>query len=254
LAEYVGELISNWEADTRGKYYDAAFVNCSYIFALNKDYVIDAWRYGNKTRFINHCDKKDQNLQAKVLLVNGEHRIGFYATKNIKAGDELLFDYGSTFTQKNIKTSKKTAGGAKARKTAAGLGGGRGRKTAVFEDDDEDEKIIIATDVQQTRGGARGRGKSRGGRRRGAGRKKAPERMTREELNEEEAQIRQQLIDSDIDMHDAPDEHLMGDTPPDLQSSSDEFEGADSIIEESDEEENHRKSKRPRKGPMRYTR
>ena len=29
--------------------------------------------------------------------MNGDHRIGFYADKDISKGDELTFDYGSMF-------------------------------------------------------------------------------------------------------------------------------------------------------------
>jgi hypothetical protein len=50
----------------------------------------------NSDSFINDSELH-KNCEAKVLLVNCEHRIGFFATKNIDAGTELFFDYGRGF-------------------------------------------------------------------------------------------------------------------------------------------------------------
>jgi hypothetical protein len=98
LAEYVGEIITSKEADRRGLVYDEA--KCSFLFDLNAELTIDAWRYGNTSRFINHS-KEHANCEAKVWLVNCEHRIGFYATKPIATGKELFFDYGAKFAAKH---------------------------------------------------------------------------------------------------------------------------------------------------------
>lgn len=52
LGEYVGEMLSQAEADRRGKAYDRS--NNSYLFGVNKDWVLDAKARGNKLRFANH--------------------------------------------------------------------------------------------------------------------------------------------------------------------------------------------------------
>lgn len=58
---------------------------------------------GNKSRFINHADndKDGLNCEAKIVLVNGEHRIKFLALRDIKVGEELLFNYGKKFADKH---------------------------------------------------------------------------------------------------------------------------------------------------------
>ncbi|PCI29386.1 SET domain-containing protein-lysine N-methyltransferase [Candidatus Kaiserbacteria bacterium] len=91
LIEYVGELITSKEADSR---------KTKYLFELNDDYTIDGEEETNLARYINHfCEPNSE-----VEIENG--RINFYATRDIKAGEELGIDYGKEYTDEFIKECK----------------------------------------------------------------------------------------------------------------------------------------------------
>ena len=132
VIEYVGELITKAEGDRRGQTYDVEGQN--YLFDLNKyidikddkekeklgrflfevdghteernislkkqisrDFplVIDAYGYGNLSRFINHSCAP--NLQSISVHVNNSDlllpRIAMFAKKDIEIGEELSIDY-----------------------------------------------------------------------------------------------------------------------------------------------------------------
>ncbi|KAM0139330.1 hypothetical protein ACHAP3_003097 [Botrytis cinerea] len=133
LSEYTGELISDNETERRGVEYNAKFM--SFLFSLNKEWTIDAMRMGNKTRFINHAESEadGMNCAAKILLVNGEHRIAFRATRDILIGEELLFDYGPKFAELYGLNKKSGKGKGKMPKTNKAtlnrLGGNDGKGT-----------------------------------------------------------------------------------------------------------------------------
>lgn len=95
VIEYVGEIIGNEEAERRGALYDMK--KCSYLFDLCTRngmpvYSIDAGVIGNNSRFINHS-RRNANLRARICIVYGVRRIGFYAARRIDRYEELFFDY-----------------------------------------------------------------------------------------------------------------------------------------------------------------
>ncbi|XP_053774408.1 histone-lysine N-methyltransferase EHMT1 isoform X1 [Desmodus rotundus] len=119
VCEYVGELISDSEADVREE--------DSYLFDLdNKDgelYCIDARFYGNVSRFINHhCEP---NLVPVRVFMSHQDlrfpRIAFFSTRLIEAGEQLGFDYGQRFWDIKGKLFSCRCGSPKCRYSSSAL-------------------------------------------------------------------------------------------------------------------------------------
>ncbi|XP_054219812.1 histone-lysine N-methyltransferase EHMT1 isoform X34 [Homo sapiens] len=119
VCEYVGELISDSEADVREE--------DSYLFDLdNKDgevYCIDARFYGNVSRFINHhCEPN--LVPVRVFMAHQDlrfPRIAFFSTRLIEAGEQLGFDYGERFWDIKGKLFSCRCGSPKCRHSSAAL-------------------------------------------------------------------------------------------------------------------------------------
>ena len=114
LIEYTGERISNAEADRR--YEDEKMGrHHTFLFILNSRTVIDAAAGGNIAKYINHsCDPNC------VAWIEGQH-IWIDAEKNIRAGEELAYDYEYDFlpdyTVEDLELYKCECGSRKCRGT-----------------------------------------------------------------------------------------------------------------------------------------
>ena len=92
LIEYVGEIIS-WKEALRRHPHDPKDPNHTFYFHIDDGRVIDAKHGGNSSRWINHsCDP---NCEADEQ----EGRVFIKALRNIRAGEELNYDYGLTIDE-----------------------------------------------------------------------------------------------------------------------------------------------------------
>ncbi|KAL4314282.1 histone-lysine N-methyltransferase SUVR5 isoform X1 [Arachis ipaensis] len=106
VCEYIGEVLDVQEAHNRRKRYGTE--HCSYFYDIDDHvndmsrliegqahYIIDATKYGNVSRFINHsCSPNLVNHQVLVESMDCERaHIGLYASRDIALGEELTHDY-----------------------------------------------------------------------------------------------------------------------------------------------------------------
>ncbi|KAL8260290.1 hypothetical protein R6Q59_028243 [Mikania micrantha] len=91
IIEYVGEVIDDKECEKRlWTMKDRGETNF-YLCEINRDMVIDATYKGNKSRYINHSCSPNTEMQK--WMIDGETRIGIFASMDIKNGEHLTYDY-----------------------------------------------------------------------------------------------------------------------------------------------------------------
>ena len=90
IGEYKGELINDEIVNKRDKFKD--YEGSTYMFKLDDEYTVDSRRMGNMLRYANHS-KINSNSYTKIIFSRGHRKIGLFAKKNIKKGEEILFDY-----------------------------------------------------------------------------------------------------------------------------------------------------------------
>ena len=88
LIEYTGEVIS-WAEALRRHPHDPAQPNHTFYFHIDDGHVIDGGVGGNSSRWINHSCHP--NCEAEE---DARKRVFIHALRDIKAGEELFFDYG----------------------------------------------------------------------------------------------------------------------------------------------------------------
>jgi uncharacterized protein len=88
IIEYFGPMLNEDQSDDKGG---------KYLFEIKKNHIIDGSSRKNIARYINHsCDPNcEVEIEGKRLFI--------YSCENIKAGEELTYDYGDEYFEDYIK-------------------------------------------------------------------------------------------------------------------------------------------------------
>jgi SET domain-containing protein len=99
IIEYTGERITNAEADRRYPF-DESEPQHTFLFSVNSRTIIDAAHGGNVARFINHsCDPN-----CEAVIERG--RVFIHAMRDIRAGEELGYDYWFVLDDRHSAANK----------------------------------------------------------------------------------------------------------------------------------------------------
>ncbi|MCO5562255.1 hypothetical protein L7F22_015880 [Adiantum nelumboides] len=103
VVEYVGEVIGLRVADKREADYLSngrlQYRGACYLFRIDEENIIDATHKGGIARFVNHSCSP--NCVAKIISVEKQKKVVFFAEKDIAAGEELTYDYKLDFETEN---------------------------------------------------------------------------------------------------------------------------------------------------------
>lgn len=91
IFEYIGEVIGEAVFRKRTHQYNDEGIKHFYFMSLQKNVFVDATKKGNLGRFCNHsCNP---NCYVDKWVVGEKLRMGIFAERSIKAGEELVFNY-----------------------------------------------------------------------------------------------------------------------------------------------------------------
>lgn len=91
IYEYIGEVINEPTFRRRMLQYDQEGIKHFYFMSLSKSEFVDATRKGNLGRFCNHsCNP---NCYVDKWVVGDKLRMGIFALRKIRVGEELVFNY-----------------------------------------------------------------------------------------------------------------------------------------------------------------
>ncbi|CAM0910739.1 unnamed protein product [Alopecurus aequalis] len=102
IVEYIGQVIRKPLSDMREvlEHQHGKAGRGDYLFKIDANYGIDATRHGGIARYINHsCEP---NCIPRIITVNGQKKIFIYAKNNIRAGEELTYNYKFPFEENKI--------------------------------------------------------------------------------------------------------------------------------------------------------
>jgi SET domain-containing protein len=88
IIEYVGRDISGPEEYTS---------NSKYLFEISARKTIDGRARSNTARYINHSCRPNAEPEIK------KGRVFIFSRRNIKAGEEIVYDYGKSYWNDHIK-------------------------------------------------------------------------------------------------------------------------------------------------------
>jgi SET domain-containing protein len=88
VIEYIGEILNLKQADERGG---------KYLFETSANRYIDGTTRKNIARYINHSCRPNCEIDIK------QGRVYVFARRNIKAGEELNYDYEEEYFNEHIK-------------------------------------------------------------------------------------------------------------------------------------------------------
>ena len=90
IIEYIGNILNKEESEK-------VMVN-QYLFEINKNRTIDGSVRWNIARYCNHACEEAGNAESDVK----KGRVFIKAIKNIKEGEEIMYDYGEEFVNEYI--------------------------------------------------------------------------------------------------------------------------------------------------------
>lgn len=90
IIEYIGNILNKEEAEAK--------VSSQYLFEVSRNKTIDGTPRWNVARYCNHACEEAANAESDVK----KGRVFIKSIKNIKEGDEIVYDYGEEFVKEYI--------------------------------------------------------------------------------------------------------------------------------------------------------
>lgn len=90
IIEYIGNILNKEEADTH--------TSNQYLFEISRNKTIDGEVKWNIARYCNHACNEAANAESEII----KGRVFIKAIKNIKEGEEIVYDYGEEFVNEHI--------------------------------------------------------------------------------------------------------------------------------------------------------
>jgi SET domain-containing protein len=101
VIEYTGDRITHDQADAQCADDEAMARHHTFFFAVDDEIVVDGGRGGNESRYINH------SCAPNCEVVISRRRIYIDALRDIRAGEELSYDYWYTtddsYTEEDLR-------------------------------------------------------------------------------------------------------------------------------------------------------